>query len=162
MALRRMNFPKRNEPCHCGSGKKFKKCCGPVVSIERPTLQNVPPEYIDFGESAVRWVIVDAGGTKLFSDADGHAIVFRSRDDAYAVAKLEEFADQEPGEINVAGVGETKWATLQNKVPFVEVLDAETAIKLVRARLEYQRQQLEQTAAEDSEVSGGEAEGSDK
>ena len=18
----------RNEPCHCGSGKKFKKCCG--------------------------------------------------------------------------------------------------------------------------------------
>lgn len=22
--------PKRNEPCHCGSGKKFKKCCGGV------------------------------------------------------------------------------------------------------------------------------------
>lgn len=20
-------FPKRNEPCTCGSGKKFKKCC---------------------------------------------------------------------------------------------------------------------------------------
>ncbi len=21
-------MPERNEPCHCGSGKKFKKCCG--------------------------------------------------------------------------------------------------------------------------------------
>jgi len=21
-------MPARNEPCHCGSGKKFKKCCG--------------------------------------------------------------------------------------------------------------------------------------
>ena len=20
--------PKRNDPCHCGSGKKYKKCCG--------------------------------------------------------------------------------------------------------------------------------------
>lgn len=24
---RKSNLPKRNEPCHCGSGKKFKKCC---------------------------------------------------------------------------------------------------------------------------------------
>ena len=23
------NTPKRNDPCHCGSGKKFKKCCSP-------------------------------------------------------------------------------------------------------------------------------------
>jgi uncharacterized protein YchJ len=23
----RGNMPGRNEPCHCGSGKKFKKCC---------------------------------------------------------------------------------------------------------------------------------------
>ena len=21
-------MPERNQPCHCGSGKKFKKCCG--------------------------------------------------------------------------------------------------------------------------------------
>jgi uncharacterized protein len=26
--LRRADLPGRNDPCHCGSGKKFKKCCG--------------------------------------------------------------------------------------------------------------------------------------
>ncbi len=24
----------RNEPCNCGSGKKFKKCCGRVINEE--------------------------------------------------------------------------------------------------------------------------------
>jgi uncharacterized protein len=26
--LRRADLPGRNDPCHCGSGKKFKKCHG--------------------------------------------------------------------------------------------------------------------------------------
>ena len=26
--LRRADVPGRNDPCHCGSGKKYKKCCG--------------------------------------------------------------------------------------------------------------------------------------
>lgn len=25
--------PGRNDPCHCGSGQKFKKCCGKVIAI---------------------------------------------------------------------------------------------------------------------------------
>jgi hypothetical protein len=29
--------PGRNDPCHCGSGKKFKKCCG------APKLPYAPP-----------------------------------------------------------------------------------------------------------------------
>jgi uncharacterized protein YecA (UPF0149 family) len=28
-ATRDANKPGRNEPCRCGSGKKYKKCCGP-------------------------------------------------------------------------------------------------------------------------------------
>ena len=30
--------PKRNEPCPCGSGFKFKKCCGvnKVMELEKP------------------------------------------------------------------------------------------------------------------------------
>jgi hypothetical protein len=156
MALQRTNLPRRNDPCPCESGKKFKKCCGPHLAIERPVLQEVAPEYIDFGESAVRWVIVDGSGTKMFSDLDGHAIVFRNKDDAYAVAKLEDFADQEPGEINVAGVGETKWAALQNKIPFVEVLDAETATKLIRERIAGKRQELEAAEPVSEEPPAGE------
>jgi uncharacterized protein len=26
--LRRADVPERNAPCPCGSGRKFKKCCG--------------------------------------------------------------------------------------------------------------------------------------
>ena len=26
--IKRRRMPGRNDPCHCGSGKKFKKCCG--------------------------------------------------------------------------------------------------------------------------------------
>ena len=28
-ALTQMAKPGRNDPCHCGSGKKYKKCCQP-------------------------------------------------------------------------------------------------------------------------------------
>ncbi|HEX6573504.1 MAG TPA: SEC-C metal-binding domain-containing protein [Gemmatimonadaceae bacterium] len=31
-----MNSPGRNDPCPCGSGKKFKKCCGKAASIATP------------------------------------------------------------------------------------------------------------------------------
>ncbi|ARN73315.1 PBPRA1643 family SWIM/SEC-C metal-binding motif protein [Oceanicoccus sagamiensis] len=27
-AVKVEQMPERNQPCHCGSGKKFKKCCG--------------------------------------------------------------------------------------------------------------------------------------
>lgn len=27
--------PSRNAPCHCGSGKKYKKCCGQVVCVQK-------------------------------------------------------------------------------------------------------------------------------
>jgi uncharacterized protein len=26
--IKRRQMPGRNDPCRCGSGKKFKKCCG--------------------------------------------------------------------------------------------------------------------------------------
>lgn len=27
VVIRKHQMPERNDPCHCGSGKKFKKCC---------------------------------------------------------------------------------------------------------------------------------------
>ena len=32
--------PERNEPCHCGSGKKFKKCCGAAPVEQDPIKRN--------------------------------------------------------------------------------------------------------------------------
>lgn len=26
--IRKIKVPGRNDPCHCGSGRKYKKCCG--------------------------------------------------------------------------------------------------------------------------------------
>jgi hypothetical protein len=109
--------------------------------------------YIDTGESAIRYVICDRTGVKFFSDVDNRIIVFQSREDATAVALLDDFSSQEPGEINVAGVGPTKWEHLQAKLPFVEVENVEQAIELVRARI---LKLQEQTRGEESQESAEE------
>lgn len=129
--LRKPVAPKRNERCWCGSGKKYKYCCmSPAVTQPQRVMQ-----YIDSGEEAVRYVICNERGTGFFSNKENQIIVFKSRSDAFAVATLAEFESQGPGEINVAGVGPTKWQHLQDTLPFVEVDDAETAIALVQERI---------------------------
>ena len=137
--LRKPNMPRRNDICPCGSETKFKKCCGSSKLVQR-SVQNAAA-YIDTGESAIRWLIVDEVGTKIFADVDGRAIVFKDKDHAFEVAQLEEFEEQAPGEINVAGVGPTKFDRLKEKIPYVEVDSAEQAIELVRARLHAMQQE---------------------
>lgn len=136
--LRKQAAPKRNERCWCGSGKKYKYCCliPPMTQPQRVM------QYIDSGEEAVRYVISNARGTGFFSTRDGKILVFKNRAEAFAVATLPEFGEQEPGEINVAGVGETKWQHLQEKLPFVEIDDVEFAVSLVKDRIEYMEQKL--------------------
>ena len=34
--------PKRNEPCPCGSGKKYKKCCGTLSEDDVAKMGHVP------------------------------------------------------------------------------------------------------------------------
>jgi hypothetical protein len=131
--IRRNVIARRNDRCPCGSQKKFKKCCGLSVAFVRPQAKTVP-QFIDTGEIAIRWVIVDNTGTKLFSDKDNRALVFASKDAAFATATLDLFSEQAPGDINVAGVGETKFKHLQEKIPYVEV-EADTAEALVRERI---------------------------
>lgn len=144
---------RRNDRCPCGSNKKFKTCCSPA-SPQRLSSAPLPAKpaqqpYIDSGESAVRWVIVDATGTRLFVDKDGHVLVFSDRVTATQIANLEEFSDQAPGDINVAGVGPTKWQALQEKLPFVEPPDVESAAALVRERIDARRARLAVLEASD-------------
>lgn len=130
---------KRNDRCPCGSGSKFKACCSPAAPANANGRRSVRsgPVFVDTGEQAVRWLITDETTTKFFADKDNRAIVFKHQAEAIAVAGLQEFDTQEPGDINVAGVGETKWQHLQAKIPFVEVEDVEHAVALVRERIEY-------------------------
>ncbi|WP_353208454.1 SEC-C metal-binding domain-containing protein [Sphingorhabdus sp.] len=144
--IRREHNIKRNDKCVCGSNKKFKRCCSPTAPVQ-PVMQ-----YIDAGETAVRWVICNRVGTALFADKDNRALVFKSKDMAYAMAQLEEFSSQDPGDINVSGVGETKWAHLQEIIPFIEIDDIEEASRLLReriaAKLAFQEPELTPTSVE--------------
>lgn len=140
--IRRGNIVRRNDRCVCGSGKKFKHCCSPDA-LSRPKQYVKPVQYIDSGEEAVRWVICDDTGVKFFSDKDNRILVFKTRADATSIALLDDFAGQEAGDINVAGVGASKWAHLQEILPFVEVDYVSTGIELLRERMELQRAQYE-------------------
>lgn len=137
--IRRLNKPGRNEPCICGSGLKFKKCCGGTQGVARPHTPKVV--YIDDGEEAVRWVICDHKGTSFFSDKDDRILVFTDKAVAFAIAGLGEFASQEDGEINVAGVGPTKFTHLCEKLPYIEIDNIDTAVALVRERIEFKSQE---------------------
>jgi len=132
---------RRNDKCGCGSGDKFKRCCMPGAPTGLRGIGSA--RHIDMGEQPVRWVICDESGTHLFADKDNRALVFKTKEEAAVIARLEEFKDQRPGEINVSGVGETKWAHLQEKIPFVDIDDIEVAIALVKERIEHGRQNLE-------------------
>ena len=48
---------RRNEPCSCGSGKKYKKCCIDKTS-ERSLTKVIPPSTWDF---ATRWMVHHKG-----------------------------------------------------------------------------------------------------
>jgi hypothetical protein len=134
MSLRRNSLIRRNDRCLCGSGRKFKACCSSSATQRRQVTR---PRYIDTGAIPVRWLVINRTGTQFFADKDNRAIVFSSHDDAVAVAMLEDFQEQALGDINVAGVGEAKFALLKEKIPYVEVADLDEAVALVRERIEY-------------------------
>ena len=145
--IRKNNFIKRNERCPCGSGKKFKLChssTAPQTATDtKYATAAKAARYIDTGEEPVKYVICDNTGVKFFSDIDNKILVFASKEEAGAIARLETFADQAPGEINVAGVGQTKWEHLQATLPFIEVKSVEHGLELVQARMAVQQAKLE-------------------
>ena len=137
--IRKNNFIKRNDRCPCGSGKKFKFCHSSTApqnaTDTKYAIAAKAARYIDTGEESVKYVICDNTGVKFFSDIDNKILVFGSKAEATAIAQLETFADQTPGEINVAGVGQTKWEHLQATLPFIEVTSVEHAAQLVQTRV---------------------------
>jgi hypothetical protein len=140
---KRFDVPKRNDRCPCGSGAKFKKCCAPSAPHETNGHHGRAVGYIDDGEDAARWVITNARGTSFFSDKDNKILVFTDKAVAFAIAHMSEFSSQEPGEINVAAVGESKFKHLCEILPYVEVSDVETGVALVLERIAERQAKLE-------------------
>ena len=43
----------RNDPCPCGSGKKFKKCCENKTAIQRRSFTALTPEKVKKMDSVI-------------------------------------------------------------------------------------------------------------
>ncbi|MCJ7610645.1 MAG: SEC-C domain-containing protein, partial [Candidatus Aminicenantes bacterium] len=50
--------PGRNDPCPCGSGKKYKRCCGPKDSIDSFLLPDDQMTGTPFDDYAVHLPIL--------------------------------------------------------------------------------------------------------
>ena len=150
----------RNEKCPCESGNKFKYCHGRTEqSIIRPEIK----QFIDTGEEPVRWVISSSTGTAFFVDKAGRVLVFPTKAMATEIQRHELFSEQDPNEINVAGVGPSKWAHLQEILPFVEVASVESAVVFIQERIEAQQTispEEDHNGPKDSEESEVSTEGS--
>lgn len=139
------HYAKRNDPCPCGSGRKWKKCCSENAPRATVTMPSQPQRqvYIDSGEDAVRWVIANDTGRAFFSDKDNRVLVFTDRAVAVALAALSDFESQLPNEINIAGVGPSKFEHLKEIMPYVEISDIDTAAALVRERIAVKTAELQ-------------------
>jgi len=125
----------RNEACPCGSGDKFKRCHGrPVNSQIVPMIK----QFIDSGETPVRWAISNQKGTAFFVDKQGRILVFADKQVAVDVAHMSLFSAQTENEINIAGIGPTKWQHLQETLPYVEVASFGVAEALIKERVDAQ------------------------
>lgn len=151
--LRREARPRRNERCFCGSGKKYKYCHS-RNAIEQPQKRDT--QYLDYAEEPIRFVIANSEGTGFFSTKEGKVMVFTSSHTAKTIAHLPEFDDQVPGEINVVGIGPTKWQFFQERLPFIEFADDAQAVaaQCIRDKISHALEQYEaENAAETSEPS---------
>lgn len=137
---------RRNDACPCASGKKFKHCCGPAA---QQTQQTQPPQPDK--AFAAYWLIADESGRRLFADKDNRALVFSDRDVAIKSATLDEFSAQQPGEINVVGLGLESFEQFKKLIAYVEV-DQETAATLIRERIAMNVPQAEVAPAPESQT----------
>ena len=132
----------RNEECPCGSRVKFKRCHGRNPGDMRVAVRQ---QYVDSGESPIRWVIANETATAFFSDIKNRILVFADRQIANDVIHLDLFADSGDNEINLAGIGPTKWQHLQETLPFIEVESFDMAKALLQERISGKTAEFENT-----------------
>lgn len=135
----------RNEACPCGSSLKFKRCHGRNPGDQRVAVRQ---QYVDSGESPIRWVIANETATAFFSDIKNRILVFADKQIAYDIIRLDLFADSGDNEINLAGIGPTKWQHLQDTLPFIEVESFEIAKALLQERISGKTVELNNNSSE--------------
>jgi hypothetical protein len=115
----------RNEPCPCGSGKKFKRCCGSLVGQPRYIVhdpEGVTPEPVEpvEGEEPVP---PKPAEPETLSDDQGRIMLFETREAAILTAQNRGWQHRQA--VEVLTFAEAKWKQLMAEVPCVLVATRE-------------------------------------
>ena len=80
----------RNDPCSCGSNRKFKKCCKPVIEEKERREAKLRQEMILIRATLskyTRWVLRSTLTGELIVDGEGLILGWPYRETALAYAK---------------------------------------------------------------------------
>ena len=110
----------RNDPCPCGSGKKYKQCCGKPAAPAAPTAES----HEGAGERAVAWL------------AQHHRKAFAvALQDAMEEAVFENFDDEDEAREALASINEELWQNLQINLTEWLLAEGDILVKGERQRV---------------------------
>jgi tetratricopeptide (TPR) repeat protein len=71
--------PARNDPCHCGSGKKYKQCCGQIGSINRTGAKTAPIDMSRLSDmlQAGRFVELESEARALIGQHPNSGVIWQ-------------------------------------------------------------------------------------
>jgi hypothetical protein len=91
----RKNKIKRNQPCPCGSGKKYKKCCGSVVheSLSEPQLKLIQQKRAEIAALAIQREQQQGLGRSIISTSSNNNRIICVGNKLYSSSKWKTFHD---------------------------------------------------------------------
>jgi len=117
-----MKIAKRNDPCPCGSGKKYKKCCGGNNTwMTTPTVIPGVDPLIKVHHFFLFWVDVNKELKDTMIKEDGKVLVFTSRAASMQYANNKFAVQLKEREIISAGMGDVKWKNFVEEFEYVVV-----------------------------------------
>ncbi|WP_420421164.1 SEC-C metal-binding domain-containing protein [Simkania sp.] len=63
----------RNDPCPCGSGKKYKKCCEQKSAVQRRSFTNLTPQNVKTGMEKISGMVSKKLGGHTISEVQTEA-----------------------------------------------------------------------------------------
>ena len=121
-----MQRTSRNEKCPCGSGKKYKKCCGPAGGSE--TFYTKPMSFPGSEGVEPIFFFLVVMKEENFEDCppvvddEGRVMVFRSRPESMQFAHRE-FIQKLDMTVSSMGMGPAKWRLFSTEISHV-IVDA--------------------------------------
>ncbi|MCB1075305.1 MAG: SEC-C domain-containing protein [Simkania sp.] len=69
----------RNDPCPCGSGKKYKKCCEQKSAVQRRSFTNLTPQNVRTGMEKISGMVSQKLGGRTISQVQTDAPLLAER-----------------------------------------------------------------------------------